>query len=123
MLGFQASLRIKYLAQFGRCDVATDGHEAVHAVRVAIEENQPFDLIFLDIQMPNFDGQQALPEIRKLEELNVEDFGEGGKIIMITSLSEMKNIMKAYKGQCDDYLIKPLNYIRKLYLKTKGTWF
>ena len=35
----------KYLAQFGRCDVATDGHEAVHAVRAAIEENQPFNFL------------------------------------------------------------------------------
>ncbi len=59
--------------------------------------------------MPDFDGQQALPEIRKLEELNAGNFGEGSKIIMTTSLSDMKNIMKAYRGQCDDYLIKPLN--------------
>ena len=39
-------LLIKYLSPLGECDVATDGGEAVAAVRSALDKNQPYDLIF-----------------------------------------------------------------------------
>ncbi len=102
-------LLIKYLSTVGQCDVATDGKEAVRAVQRSHEKNEPYDIIILDILMPNMDGHKALSEIRKLEESEDNQLKGSAKIIMATVLSDKKNVMAAIKGLCDAYLLKPFN--------------
>jgi len=48
-------------------DSAMNGHEAVEAVKKAIDENKPYDLILMDESMPVKDGVTATAEIRQLE--------------------------------------------------------
>ena len=55
------------LSSYGECDIAVDGEEAVQAFTMAWESNKPYDLICMDILMPNKDGHQALKEIREKE--------------------------------------------------------
>jgi two-component system, chemotaxis family, chemotaxis protein CheY len=79
-------------------------------VRWALQENEAYDLICLNIMMPVMDGQQALVEIRKVE----EDLGVTGpnatKVIMVTVFDDSQNIMKAFRqGQCEAYMTKPLD--------------
>ena len=50
------------LKKYGRSHIAVNGLEAVEAVRLALDENEPYDLICLDILMPQMDGQLALRE-------------------------------------------------------------
>ena len=102
-------LIIKYLSPLGECDVAPDGGRAVAAVRSALDKNQPYDLILLDIVMPNMDGHEALQEIRKLEESEKGQLAGRTKIVMVTALSDIRNVMKSFKGLCDSYLLKPLD--------------
>jgi len=45
-------------SHYGDCDAAFDGSEAVDAVRLAIEDAHPYDLICLDIMMPGVDGHE-----------------------------------------------------------------
>ncbi|MFW6242306.1 MAG: response regulator, partial [Thermodesulfobacteriota bacterium] len=52
------------LTEHGDCDVVVDGDEAVQAFRLAREEGAPYQLICMDIMMPNKDGHEALQEIR-----------------------------------------------------------
>ena len=99
----------KFLAGFDLPHIAINGQEAVDAVRVALEENQPYDLICLDIMMPGMDGHQALHEIRALEEAHGIFSTDGAKILMTTALGDMKNKIAAFRGLCDGYLTKPLN--------------
>ena len=51
------------LAPFGEVDIAANGKEAFTAVKMAIENNHPYDLICLDILMPELDGIMALKKI------------------------------------------------------------
>lgn len=109
-----------FLSPYGVCDIAVNGCEALVAFSLAVEENAPYDLICLDIMMPEMDGYEVLKEIRKIEEERGVSGLSGVKIIMTTALSDPKNIMMAFKEQCEDYLIKPvekmklINKIQKL---------
>ncbi len=96
------------LSAYGRCDVAINGMEAIESFKMALAKKDPYDVICLDIMMPDVDGQTVLKEIRKLEAEN-GIFGLAGlKIIMTTALGDLTNIKTAFKEQCDAYLIKPI---------------
>ena len=51
---------VNFLSKYGECDVTVDGMEAVDAFMMALEDDEPYDLICLDIMMPVMDGYQAL---------------------------------------------------------------
>ena len=71
-----------FLSKYGECDVTVDGMEAVDAFMMALEDEEPYDLVCLDIMMPVMDGYQALMGIRNLEkERNIPE-NERVKIIM-----------------------------------------
>ncbi len=96
------------LKLYGNCDTAVNGKEAVNAFREAIEEGQRYDLICLDIMMPEMNGHEALKKIREIELKNGIYGFEGVKIIMTTALADSKNVMEAFKEQCEGYLVKPV---------------
>lgn len=104
------SLLSTLLAEYGVCHVAVNGEEALTAVARAFGKKAPYDLICLDIMMPVMDGQEALQEIRKIENKNGIMGLDATKVIMITAVDDSKNIMKAFRqGQCEAYLTKPLD--------------
>lgn len=98
----------KNLKRFGTCDLAENGALGLKAFCKAHEEGQPYQLITLDIMMPELDGQSLLQEIRRLE----TDWGiyglAGVKIIMTTALDDKENILEAFNSQCEGYLTKPI---------------
>jgi len=86
-----------------------DGEEAVEAFRSALKNGEPYDLVCLDIIMPNMDGQQALREIREVEaEMGVPE-GERVKAVMISALDDTKELHDAFfLGEATSYLVKPI---------------
>lgn len=97
------------LAGNGRVDVAVSGEEAVAAFGSALNRGDPYDLVFLDIELPGINGDEALARIRELEER--EDRWPGlkaARIVMTTSRSDSRTIVGAFKAQCDMYLVKPV---------------
>jgi two-component system chemotaxis response regulator CheY len=102
------------LSPYGICHLAVNGREAVDAFVMACEENDPYDLICLDIMMPEMDGHEVLREVRRLEDQRGVCGLEGVKVIMITALSDPRTIMTAFKEQCEDYLIKPIEKFKLL---------
>ena len=52
-----------FLSRHGECHVAVNGREAVEAFRYASERGQPYDLICMDIMMPEMDGREAVRQI------------------------------------------------------------
>ncbi len=97
------------LSNIGECDTASDGVECVETFRAAHAHGRPYDLLCMDIMMPNKDGHQALKEIRLIErELGVDSSREV-KVIMVTALNDPKTVVKAYyKGGAAAYLPKPI---------------
>ena len=102
------------LKSYGPFYITVNGKEAVNAFTMAVKAGKPYDLICLDIMMPEMDGLQALKEIRRLELAEGIDVADGVKIIMTTALFDGKKAMGAFRGACDGYLVKPIDK-RKLF--------
>ncbi|ABX43877.1 response regulator [Lachnoclostridium phytofermentans] len=113
---------LRFLSQYGECDITVDGMEAVDAFTMALESNEPYDLVCLDIMMPALDGYQALKGIRDLEKEKGIPEEKQAKIIMTTALSEGRNVTKAFELGCVAYAGKPIdqtkfeNVLKKLEL-------
>lgn len=105
----------KMLAPFGDCDIAVNGEEAIEAFRLALNEGNNYNVVCLDIMMPEMDGQQVLKEFRTMErELELRPNDEV-KVIMTTALDSPKDVIEAYyRGGCNDYMVKPIEK-RKLH--------
>jgi two-component system chemotaxis response regulator CheY len=96
------------LKKHGPADIAVTGKEAVQAVEISLAANEPYDLICLDIMLPEMDGQEALRQIRNAEESRGILSTKGAKILMTTALDDAKNVMSAFSNLCDGYLPKPI---------------
>ncbi len=99
----------KYLNPFGETDVVVDGKEAIDAFNLAMHEETPYDLVCLDIMLPKMDGQQVLKEIRTVEEKRGILGNDATKVIMTTALGDAKNVLSAFRSQCEGYLQKPIS--------------
>jgi two-component system chemotaxis response regulator CheY len=97
------------LKRYGPPQVAMNGKEAVEAVRVALEAGDPYNLICLDIMMPEMNGQEALKRIRQMEEEAGVGSAKRSKVIMTTAHSDRDNVLEAIQSQCDYFLVKPID--------------
>ncbi|MCO4783038.1 MAG: response regulator [Candidatus Cloacimonetes bacterium] len=98
----------KIVIGYGDVDHASDGIDAVAAITMSIEEQDPYDLVLLDVLMPNMDGIEVLQSIRSLEKLNGISPSNGVKIIMVTASSSVKHVMTAFREGCESYITKPI---------------
>ncbi len=108
-----------FLSPYGHCDTADRGKEALHCFNNAYSEEDPYDLICLDIMMPEIDGHTVLSEIREIEDEKGIPTYNKTIIIMVSAADEKGNVIKAFKGQCDAYLKKPVkknDLLKHLYL-------
>jgi two-component system chemotaxis response regulator CheY len=109
-------LLCRYLEPLGSCDIAVDGTEGVLAVRQSLEANDRYDLICLDIMMPQMDGREVLSRVRALEREFEIAPDKAARIIMTTALEDCCNLMDDFRAQCDGYVLKPID--RKKLLET-----
>ena len=78
-------------------EVATDGLKAMKT----LSKKNDFDIVLLDVMLPNMNGWDVLKEIRENENTKMLP------IIMTTAISEEQKIVKGLKMGADDYIVKP----------------
>ena len=99
---------LSHLEKVGVCQTANNGLEAVEAYKLCVESGERYDLICLDIVMPQMDGRAALKCIRQLEnEYNIPS-ADKVKIIMTTALDDRMDIIESFNEGCEGYIIKPV---------------
>lgn len=96
------------LANYGECHIAVDGKEAIYAFEQALAEEQPYNVICLDIMMPEMDGHEVLNKIREIEKKKNILGENSAKVIMTTALDDSDTIKQSFREQCEAYLIKPI---------------
>jgi len=96
------------LRPYGRCDLAAGGEEALRFVRAALEAEEPYDLICLDIMMPGMDGHEVLRSIRQIEHHHGRQGSDAVKVIMTTALKDTRHCIRAFEEGCESYCTKPL---------------
>jgi len=109
---FNCKLLQSILKDYGECSIAMSGISAIQLFEEALKGNEHFDLICLDIMMPEKDGYETLREMRTLEQKLGTLLSKRSRIIMVTALEEQENKTKAFYENCDGYLVKPVE--RKL---------
>jgi two-component system chemotaxis response regulator CheY len=99
----------KFFSQYGDCDMVVNGEEAVTAFMFSLEEDEPYDLICLDIMMPKLDGLKALKMISSIERDNKISQDKASQKFVITALDNVRDVEKAFELGCEVYVTKPIN--------------
>jgi len=97
-----------FLQEYGACDVAVNADEALTAFRLSREMGAPYDLICLDIGLPDKDGKEILSEIRSAEDSDGVPQSKRARIFMTTALGDYSSISMSFQNLCDEYLKKPV---------------
>ena len=80
--------------------VAKDGQEAFELVKESMQQSKLFNLIFMDVQMPNLDGLQSTRLIREM--------GYSAPIVALTAFAEESNVKECMDSGMDFFLPKPI---------------
>lgn len=98
-----------YLQGIADCKMAENGLRAVQMFREAFESGNRYDLIILDIVMPEMDGHAAAKEIRLIEKEAGISICEGVNIIVISSLNTPHDVIQAYLAASSAaHIVKPV---------------
>lgn len=96
---FNLEILAKFLHKQGYLvTTAEDGLQALSSLA-----QSSFDLVLLDVMMPNLDGYETLKRIKEQEELL------NTPVIMISALDELSSVVKCIEAGAEDYLPKPYN--------------
>jgi len=99
----------KIMTAFGQCVAVENGADALKAVEEGIGKGEPFDLITLDVSMPEMDGTEVMYEIRVIEEQKNIPKENRSKVLMVTGQSDKDTVITCVQAGCDGYVVKPFD--------------
>jgi DNA-binding response OmpR family regulator len=95
----------QHLANGLRFNLEAEGHDAVvaydgeRALEILLQEQQPFDVVILDVMLPGKDGFETAAELRAA--------GQFVPILMLTARGRADDVLRGFEAGADDYLAKP----------------
>ena len=96
-----SDLMVMNLTRAGyKCTALYNGRDAADL----LEENQSFDLILLDIMLPEINGYELMEFIRPM----------GIPVIFITAMASLDNRIKGLTSGAEDYIVKPFEIVELL---------
>lgn len=95
------------MSEYGECDAATNGQQALDLFRKAILQGRPYDLATLDIELPDKNGIQLLHELNERE----ESTGKRSIKLVISVAGTTRNILQAAANHCDAFIVKPVKRV------------
>jgi len=97
------------LHPYAACDAVENGEEAVMAYQRALKDKKPYDLVCMDLRLPEIDGAAAMREIRGIERDLGVPAGLGAKIIVTSVLEDAEDTHNAlFLGDAVAFLQKPI---------------
>jgi two-component system, chemotaxis family, chemotaxis protein CheY len=89
-------------------DHAADGREALALFQAALASSAPYDLVVMDILMPELNGHDALAAIRSLEAAHGLTSEARVPAVMLSSLDDPSNMLRAqFESGAQAYVTKP----------------
>ncbi len=108
----ERGLLAELLTRYGNCQDVGTGMEAVQRFSDALKDNDPFDVVFLDVIMPHMNGLETLRAMREyeIEHHRLSLYQERySTILMVTAADDPRTVAAAYlKGRCNGFLPKPI---------------
>lgn len=110
------------LRPVAECHIAVNGEEALGAFKKALEDGRPYDLVCMDLVMPEMDGQQALQEMRGVEKDLGVALDDRTKVMVVSMVEDTRETNDAFfLGGADCFLVKPIDEERLMSeLRTLG---
>lgn len=97
------------MSTFGPCQAAENGGQALSLFQKAMNAGQGFDLVMLDIDMPDMQGTEVLARLRTLEKDGGGSAGLLTPVVMVTAQADQDHVMTCIQKGCNDYITKPFN--------------
>jgi len=105
---YQRHLISQALGQAFSPDQAADGREALALFAAALDIGAPYDLVVMDILMPELNGHEALAAIRRLEAEHGVAPDKVVPAVMLSSLDDPGNMLRAqFDSGAQAYVTKP----------------
>lgn len=99
------------LVRYGDCDLAPSGQIALNLIEAAVQQGQPYDLVTLDLHLPDISGQDVLKTLRTKEIVYLREGKQKAqtKVLVITASNDEGEKRRILSSGADDYLRKPFN--------------
>ncbi len=83
------------------------GDAAIRGVRIALKRQDPFELITVDIELPDMDGRQVVLEIRKMEREYATTKERSAVIVVLTAKADEKSVKTSLSAGANSFIVKP----------------
>lgn len=95
----------QYLRELGyeKIDTAINGKDAIERIETNILIGTPYDIAFIDMNMPVMDGMELLRLCRKNPKL------DGTALVMLTGECEKQKVIEALQAGITSYIVKPVS--------------
>jgi HD-like signal output (HDOD) protein len=91
------------MTPMGKCKTADCGATAIDLYEQSFAADKGYDLVMLDIDMPDMQGEEVLRKIR-----SIENYGpHRAAVVMVTAQSDQEHVLICLKSGCDEYIAKP----------------